>query len=94
MGNAELAFGACIGGMHPLVYGRGHGVGWFKILLASLLSALVVPALACAGNDIGNLMDSRRAFETKCADRHGSMAFKADRVALERSGDPVEAKGR
>jgi hypothetical protein len=79
LGNAELAFGTCIGGVHPLVYGWGHGVGWFKILLASLLSALVVPALACAGKDIGNLMDSRRAFENKCADRHGSMAFKADR---------------
>ena len=27
LANAELIFGACVGGMHPLVYGRAKGVG-------------------------------------------------------------------
>jgi hypothetical protein len=94
LGNAEPIFGACVGGMHPLIYGREKGVPWFKIAAAFLLSAAAVPSLAYAGEDVGNLTDSEAEFESRCADRYGSMAFVADRAALERFSDPVESKGK
>jgi hypothetical protein len=92
--NAELVFGACVGGMHSLVYGRARGVPWSKVVAASLLSAAVVPSLAYVGEDAENLMESKAEFETRCADRYGSMAFIADRAALSRSGRPAESKGK
>lgn len=92
--NAELVFGACVGGMHPLVYARANGVPWCKVVRASLIGAAVVPSLAYAGEDVGNLWDSRAEFETRCADYYGTMAFIADRAALERFGDPVEREGK
>lgn len=94
IGNAELIFGACVGGLHPLVYGRAKGVAWFKIIAASLLSLAVVPSLAYAGEDVGNLMDSQAEFETLCADRYGSMAVIADRTDIERLGGPVRRIGQ
>lgn len=92
-GDAELVFGACVGGMHPLVYGRANGAPWLKVVAAMLLSAAVVPSLAYAGEDVGNLMDSQAEFETRCADRYGSIAFAADKADLQRSGIPVASKG-
>lgn len=92
--NAELIFGACVGAMHPLVYGRANGVPWPKVVAASLLSAVVVPSLAYAGEDASNLLDSHAEFETLCADRYGSMAFVRDRADWERHGYPVEYKGK
>lgn len=94
IGNAELIFGAYVGGLHPLVYGRANGVAWFKIISASLLSLAVVPSLAYAGEEVSNLMDSQAEFETLCADRYGSMAVIADRTEIERLGDSVKRIGQ
>jgi hypothetical protein len=91
--NAELIFGACVGGMHPLVYARANGVAWHKIVRALLIGAAVVPSLAYAWDDVGNLLSSRAEFETRCANHYGAMAFFADRAALERRGGPVNQEG-
>lgn len=83
-GNAFAVFGACIGGMHPLVYSRLSGGQWRSILAASLLSGAIVPSVAYAGESVHNMIESRREFAVRCADRYGSMAFVTDRAALER----------
>ncbi|MCW2395502.1 MULTISPECIES: hypothetical protein [unclassified Sphingobium] len=87
-GSAELVFGACIGGMHPLVYGRASGVAWSKICIASLLSTIIVPAVAYAGEDVLNAIGSRHEFEERCADIYGSMAVVRDRADMEQQ-DPA-----
>lgn len=68
LANAELTFGACVGGLHPLVYGRAKGVGWLSILAALSLSAVLVPSAAFAEESVQNLIDSRKEFESRCAD--------------------------
>jgi len=92
-GNAEVVFGACVGGMHPLVFGCANGVKWPRIFVALLLSAVAVPAAAFAGESAQNLIGSHQQFETQCADRYGTMAFVADRAALERLRRPAQGKG-
>jgi len=93
LGNAEVIFGACVGGMHPLVFGRANGVKGSRIFAALLFSAVAVPAAAFAGESVQNLIGSHQEFETRCADRYGTMAFVADRAALERRRRPAQGKG-
>jgi hypothetical protein len=92
--NAELVFGACVGGMHPLVYCRAKGLTWSRLSVAFLLAAAFVPALAFAGEDFENLNKSRDEFDKRCADRYGSMVFVADRKAIEQVKSPVPIDGK
>lgn len=92
--NAELVFGACIGGMHPLVYGRAIGVAWSRICAALLLSAAIVPSVAYASEDLQNAVGSRREFEKRCPNNHRSMAFVRDRADVEKWGIPPPYDGR
>lgn len=92
--NAELVFGACVGGMHPLVYCRAKGLTWLRLSVAFLLAAGFVPALAFAGEDIENLNESRHEFAERCADRYSSMVFVADRKAIELAKNPVPIDGK
>lgn len=92
--NAELLFGACVGGMHPLVYCRAIGFNWSRLSVAFLVAAAFVPALAFAGEDFENLKMSRDEFDKRCADRYGSMAFVADRKAIEQLKYPVPIDGK
>ena len=73
-GHVMLIFGACVGGMHPLVLARANGVRWPKLAASFLLSAAIVPSVAYAGEDAGNLMASEDEFEALCADPYGEMA--------------------
>lgn len=92
--DAELLFGACVGGMHPLVYCRAKRITWSRLTVAFLVAAAFVPALAFAGEDFDNLNKSREEFEKRCADRYGSMAFVADRKAIEQVKYPVPIDGK
>mgnify|MGYP001043922221 FL=1 len=92
--NAELIFGACVGGMHPLIYSRAFGVSWFKIISALLLGAAVVPSLTYAAEDVINLMDSKAEFETRCAGHLDSLAFVAEKATLDRLSEPMENIGK
>lgn len=92
--NAELVFGACVGSLHPLVYCRAKGMAWSLLLITFLVAAVSVPAIAYAGEDIQNLKMSREEFEKRCADRYGSMAFVADRKAIEQVRYPVPIDGK
>ncbi|SEH18675.1 hypothetical protein SAMN05428974_2912 [Sphingopyxis sp. YR583] len=92
--NAQLVFGACVGGMHPLVYGRAHGVRWPRIGASLLVAAAVVSSLAYAGRDVVNLMNSRAEFESLCDNDPGVRGVMADRVALKRRGLNVESRGK
>lgn len=92
--NAELVFGACVCGMHPLVYCRANGRKWSLLSVAFLVAAAFVPALAFAGEDFENLKMSRDEFDKRCADRYGSMAFVANRKAIEQLGYPVPIDGK
>jgi len=82
-GSAALVFGAVVGGMHPLVYGRANGVRWSRIAAALLFSAAIVPSVAYAWEDVDNLLASRTEFEARCADPYGSMAFVGERAVLD-----------
>lgn len=92
--NAELVFGACVGGMHPLVYCRAKGFTWSRLSVAFLVAAAFVPALAFAGEDFENLNKSREEFDVRCADRYGSMVFVADRKAIEQVKYPAPIDGK
>ena len=84
VGSAFIVFGASVGGMHPLVCSRLRGGRWRGIVAALLLSGLVVPSAVFAGESVQNMIDSRKEFAALCADPYGSIAFVADRAALER----------
>ena len=88
-GNAFLVFGACVGGMHPLLYSRLNGERWRSIGAALLLSAVLVPSAAHAGESVHNMIDSQDEFEARCAETYENMAFVADRAALERDSGSV-----
>jgi hypothetical protein len=92
--NAELIFGACVGGMHAVVYSRAQGARWRTVFAAVLASAAILPATIYASDDLENLLDSRREYEVRCTDRYNSKAFVADRAAFERLGDPVRSTGK
>lgn len=92
--NAELVFGACVGGMHPLVYCRAKGMAWPLLSITFLVAAVSVPAIAYASEDFHNLIKSREEFEERCADRYGSIAFVADRRAIEQRRNPVSTDGK
>lgn len=94
LGGAEFVFGACVGGMHPLLYGRANGVAWSKIYAALLLSAMIVPSVAYAGEDVWNATESRHEFEKRCTDIYGSMAVVRDRADMERWGIPPPYDGK
>ena len=82
-GHVMLIFGACVGGMHPLVLARANGVRWPKLAASFLLSAAIVPSVAYAGEDAGNLMASEDEFEALCADPYGELASIQVREALD-----------
>lgn len=92
--NVQLVFGACVGGMHPLVYARAHGALWSRIGTSLLLVSAVVSLLAYAGRDVVNLIDSRTEFESLCDGDPGVHGVIADRAALERLGRDVESQGK
>jgi hypothetical protein len=92
--NAELVFGACVGGMHPLVYCRAKGMAWPLLSISFLVAAVSVPAIAYASEDFHNLVKSREEFEERCADRYGSMAFVADRRPMEQWKSSVPTDGK
>lgn len=94
LGNAELLFGSCIGGMHPLVHTRANGASWRRITAAFLFSAAAIPLVGYAGEDVSNLIESKSEFETRCADLYGSMAVVRDRADLERAGEPGRVEGK
>lgn len=91
--NVQLVFGTCVGGMHPLVYGRANGLSWVRIVTALLVGAAVVPSLAYAGDDVVNLIESRAEFESRCDDYYGVLGVVVDRAALERHGTKAESRG-
>lgn len=91
--NVQLVFGACVGGMHPLVFGRANGLSWYRVGAALLLGAIIVPSLAYAGKDVVNLIESRAEFESRCDDYYGVLATIADRAALERHGSRLVSRG-
>jgi hypothetical protein len=94
----EPTFGACVGGMHPLVYSRATRGVWPLLSVALLVSAVViaVPAIGSFAEDVKNVLESREEYEELCADRYNSMAFVADWAGLKKGQgwEPPDGKWR